>query len=217
MESYAKGQLDQVLRNPYIMAVLKVSLALYAAQMAPRLSPVVSGIFQYTLVKIVSVFLIAYFADVDFQLSILLAIIFVLSINLFAGRSPFESFGNSGAPFSASQVDFKDLLGKATQKNGITILEGKTDIYPGCTDIKLKDLLEVFDNDALKLQKGVQYTYNELMKKMPQGEAKQNLQKMARYAGLPYSVELSDENAPFIATILLQVGYFINDSCSAPQ
>lgn len=215
-------QLQSALKNPYIMAVLKITLILYASQIAPKLSSKVSSVFQYTIVKIVCVALIAFAAEVDFQLAIILAVVFVLSINLLSGRGPLESYENAlpnsvPSSFANDNTNFTDLLGKPTKPNNFKILESHTDNYPGCDSVKLKDLLAVFNNDALKLQKTVQYTYHELMNKMPKGTPKENLQKIARSIGLPYNVELNDANAPVISTMLLQYGYTINETCTAPN
>ena len=221
-------QLQKFLRNPYIMAVLKIALVLYASQIAPRVSPKITSIFQFTIVKIISIALIAYIAEIDFQLSIILAVIFILSINLLSGRGPFESYEDNipeieqyedSAPslYTDNIGSIVDLLGKPAKVNGFTLLESHADEIVGCQNVKLNDLLAIFDNDSLKLQKTVQFTYNQLMEKMPKGTAKENLIKMARYAGLPYNVPLNDENASFIATLLLQYGYSISKTCTAPN
>jgi hypothetical protein len=255
-------KLRQALSNPYVMAILKIVLVLYASQIAPRVSPKVSSIFQYTIVKIICVALIAYIAELDFQLAIILAVVFVLSINLLSGRGPLESYEDTEdqyteeqpysheqvyeqpvieeyEPYSQEQVyenpvieeyedsvpgaftdkigQITDLLGKPAKANGFTMLESKTDEFIGCQNVKLADLLAIFDNDAMKLQKTVQFTYHQLMEKMPKGTSKDNLMKIARAAGLPYNVPLNDENSPFLATILLQHGYYISKTCTAPN
>lgn len=210
-----ESQLQKVLRNPYAMAVLKIALVLYASQIAPRVSPKVSSIFQYTIVKILSIALIAYIAEIDFQLSIILAVVFVLSINLLSGRGPFESYEDS-VPMSFTDK-LTDLLGNPAKNNGFKLLESHTDEIIGCQNIKLDDLLGIFDNDAMKLQKTVQFTYHQLMEQMPKGTAKDNLMKIAKAAGLPYNVPLNDENAPFIASLLIQHGYNISKTCTAPN
>lgn len=234
--------LKRVLSNPYVMAILKITLVLYASQIAPRVSPKITSIFQYTIVKILCIALIAYIAEVDFQLAIILAVVFVLSINLLSGRGPLESYEDTEEqhyPFQKSQVDeqpvveqyddsvpseftdkigqLTDLLGKPAKANGFTMLESHTDEFIGCQNVKLEDLLAIFDNDAMKLQKTVQFTYHQLMEKMPKGTSKDNLMKIARAAGLPYNVPLNDENSPFLATLLLQFGYSISKTCTAPN
>jgi hypothetical protein len=216
LENVVEGQLKVALNNPFVMAVLKVGLVLYASQIAPKLSTSYT-IFQYTIVKIICIFLIAYIAEIDFQLSIILAIIFVLSINLLSGRGPLESYKNTEGSFSTDPSTFYDLLGNLKPVNNLSMIEGRTNNYPGCDKITLKDLLDIFDNDAMKLQNTVQFAYHQLMENMPQGTAKENLTKIARAAGLPYNKDITDENAPLLATMLIQFGYIVNNSCSPPH
>lgn len=240
VQNVVETQLQKVLRNPFAMAILKIALVLYASQIAPRVSPNVSSIFQFTIVKILSIALIAYIAEIDFQLSIILAVIFVLSINLLSGRGPFESYKDTelngysnelayekpiveqyedSVPksFSDNITALTDLLGNPAKVNELTLLDPKTDEFVGCQNVKLDDLLAIFDNDALKLQKTVQFTYHQLMEKMPKGTAKENLMRIARAAGLPYNVPLNDENSSLIATMLLQHGYHISQTCTPPN
>ena len=73
-------QINTVLGNPYIMAVLKLSLALYAAQMAPRLPSVASDLLKNTFVKMFALFLIIYLSQRDFQLAVIIAVVYVLCV-----------------------------------------------------------------------------------------------------------------------------------------
>ena len=217
IERSVEGHLQTALRNPYIMAVLKIGLVLYAAQIAPKVSPMITSIFQNTIFKIVAIALIAYIAEIDFQLAIIAAVVFVLSMNLLSGRGPLESYENTNGSFTTNNPMFFDLLDKPTPMRNDIIHESHTDEFPGCTNVKLADLLAVFDNDHMKLQKTVDYTYRELMLKMPAGSSKDNLMKIAKVAGLPYNREITDETAPYVATLLLQYGFSINKTCTAPD
>lgn len=222
-ENFVKGNVDNLLANPYVMAILKVTLALYAIQLAPRLPPVITNVFQNTLVKFVAVVLIAYLANVDFQLSLLLAILFVLGGNLASGRKPWESFGNMSlfedlGPYFTDPTKYKTLLNTPAPLNNFMLLDSKSDNYSSCNNITLKDLLDVFDGDQMKLQKTAQFIYRELMNKLPENsDAKTRLLSMARVSGLPYNITLSDENSPFIASLLINGGFQIgNTQCRPP-
>ena len=94
--------LNVVLKNPYVMAILKVFLIIYASQLAPRVPSAVSDMFSNTFVKIIAIALLAYLSELDFQLAILLAIIFVLGNNLLARGNMMESF-NPGPSFASRQ------------------------------------------------------------------------------------------------------------------
>lgn len=218
----AQMKLTAVLQNPYIMAVLKLALILYAAQIAPRLPTQVQSTFKNTFFKIAAISLIAYLADIDFQLAIILAVIFVLSANLLSGRSMFESYHNVHEPqvgtFYTDLKKYTDLLGKPAAVGHAHLIESLSDNYPGCNNVTIDDLLNLFDGDHIKLQNTVEYAFNELLQALPAGsDAKTRLTQIAHAVGLPYSLKLTDENAPYLSTILLQHGFRVSDTCQVPH
>jgi hypothetical protein len=192
-----------VLKNPYAMTAIKIILTLYAAQLAPRLPHQISSLFTHTFVKILALFVIAYLSDLDFQLAILLAIVFVLGTNILAGRGVFESYANYSKDYTPDEKH--------------KLIEPKLHVYPGCLNVKLEDLLKAFEGDNIKLQKTVVYAYQELVNKVQKSPAKEQLISIAHAAGLPYNVEVNDENAPFIATLLMYVGFKFPPGCIPPQ
>jgi len=221
VETIVKSNLDNILQNPYVMAVLKITLILYASQIAPKLPNMALATLQNTFVKIAGIALIAYIANVDFQLAIILAIVFVIGINASSGRGYFESYGNTledYGPYYADQTKYQTLLQKPAVVGTATLLSGKSDEYPGCGDIKMADLLAVFDNDHLKLQNTVMYAYKELANKLPKdSDAMSNLVKMVKAIGAPGNIQFNDASAPILATILINGGFVINDKCRAPM
>lgn len=220
IQTAVQDKLNTLLQNPYLMAVLKVGLILYASRIAPKMPSYVQNTFENTFVKIIAIALLAYISEVDFQLAILLAIVLVLGTNLLGGRGIFESYNNiefnSVGQYQSDMTKYTNLLGKPAQIGKFKLMESLSDNYPGCNKVTLKDLLVLFNGDAPKLQKTVQYAFSELNSILA-GKDKENLLRVARAAGLPYNVELSDENAPLIATILLNYGYKVSDTCQAPQ
>lgn len=69
----------------------------------------------------------------------------------------------------------------------------ETDTYPGCGDVKVSDLLALFDGSEEKL-------------------------KRTMYScGVPLNLELDDLNAPLIATYLINFGHKVTDNCRAPM
>lgn len=228
VESVIKSNLDNVLQNPYVMAILKISLVLYASQLAPKLPNMALATLQNTFVKIVAIALIAYIAEVDFQLAIILAIIFVIGINISSGRGFFESYKNMGntgnmgmedqGPYFSDQTKYQTLLQKPATVGNAVLLDSNSDNYSACDDIKMTDLLAVFDNDHLKLQNTVMYAYKELINKLPaNSDAMSNLVKIAKACGLPGNVDFTDYNAKYISTILIQYGFKISKNCQAPN
>jgi DNA polymerase III delta subunit len=209
--------LETLLKNPNVMIALKISLVLYASALAPRLPSMVQSTFSNTFVKITALALIAFLADVDFQLAIILSIIYVLGINVASGRGIFESYTNVQSPFFKDQRKYKTLLGSPVIVGNAKLIESSSDNYSGCENIKMDDLLSTFDNDSLKLQTTVMYAYKDLLDRLPHDStAKEKLVSVAKSIGLPGNVKFNDYNAPFIATILLNHGFKISNTCQAP-
>lgn len=195
--------INQVLANPYIMTVLKLSLTLYASQIAPRAPDALQKFFSNVYAKIFLIFIIVYLSEKDFQLAILIAVIFVLSMNALSGRGLFESFA--------------DYTGKYIPEGGFTLIEPKTMIYPGCHNITMDDLYKIFEGDKSKMQSAVQYSFRQLVEKTKSKDSKELLTKIAYSAGLPYNLSFDKpETAPYIATLLVNYGYNIKGDCQPP-
>lgn len=65
-------------------------------------------------------------------------------------------------------------------------------VYPNCSNVTVKELVSLFDNDIEKLKK--------------------TMYKI----GIPTNITLNDYNAPLIATYLMNFNYKINKNCAAP-
>jgi len=194
---------DKVLANPYIMATLKVTLVLYAAQLAPKLPTEAQTWFDNTFVKILGIMLLIYLSNKDFQLAILIAVILVLGANLASGRQVLESF----SPFSQTYNP------ASNQK----LIEPKSAIYPGCSTVTLADIQAAFNNDNHKMQQGVEFAYHDLLGKLKDKTSQQRLETIARAVGLPYNIVISDETAPYIATLLMYYGFKFTENCQPPN
>ena len=128
--------------NPYLMSSTKILLTLYAVQIAPRAPSYITDLFNNTFVKIALIALIMYLSQHDFQFSLIFAIILVLGVNVASNRSMLESYSNINsndyAPYS-----------KEYEKHGnATLIEPQGDIYPGCLNTTLDDLLKMFDKNV---------------------------------------------------------------------
>lgn len=73
------------------------------------------------------------------------------------------------------------------------LVEQNTSIKPGCMGIKMRDILEIFGGDY------------ELMR--------QELHN----SGVPYNINLTDYDAPVIATYLVNHGYNLGKDCTVPM
>ena len=182
-----QSSIDNVFKNPYIMAILKVGLVLYASQIAPRMPNYVQDTFKMTIVKLIAVFALAYISDVDFQLALILAIILVLGTNFLSGRGVFESYKNMDFYNNEAQnvgiyqsdiTKYTDLLDKPAQIGKVNLIESQTDVFPGCVKITMKDLLSLFDGNPSKLQETVSNVFFELQKSLPKDKSEENLLKI---------------------------------------
>lgn len=206
---------EGLLSNPYFTTSAKILLLLYASQIAPRAPGVLVDLFKNVFVKIGLIALMLYMALYDFQFSIIFAIILVLGMNVASGRSVLESYSNI-----ETKIDTLAEYSKTYTPSGkFTLLDPQNEIYPGCVNITQKDLLNIFDNDHYKLHKSAQHAYYELLndKSYVDLDAKERLLKIATKAGLPYNVEVNDENAPFIATLLINYNFIVSDTCKPPE
>lgn len=194
---------ESVMMNPYIMAVVKISLILYAARIAPNPPTYLQDLLENVFFKIGAIALILYFVELDFQLALILAIIYVLGMNVLSGRGVFESFG--------------EFTPNAEVKGEYTLISPKAMVYPGCVDVKVADLLAMFDGDKAQLQQAAQLSFQQLAHSVKDKPAKEQLERIARATGLPYNVEINDENAPFVATLFVNYNATVNDTCRPPQ
>lgn len=206
-ESFIESKIDYPLSNPYIMAVLKVTLILYAAQIAPSPPAYITALFKNVYVKLLAIFLIIYLAEKDIQLAILISVIYVFGMNLLSGRGLLESFSN----YAEYSNEYKSY-------GNMKLIEPKSMLYPGCESITMEELYKLFEGDNEKLQTSVQYSFQELMKNIKSKDDKEKLVKIAYAAGLPYNLSFDKpETAPYIATLLVNYGYKVNDKCQPPQ
>lgn len=194
---------EPMFQNPWVMAIVKITILMYASQVAPKLPTFVEGLLKNTFVKIIALALIIFAAQADLQLAVLLAIAYVLTVNVMSGRKILESFSD----YSTDYVSYGD------QK----LVEPKSILYPGCENVKLADLVAAFDGKKEELTKNVMYTYKELLEKYKDTETAAKIKRLARAAGLPNNIELNDANAPHVATLLMYYGFQINDTCKPPQ
>jgi hypothetical protein len=198
-----EGSMNMVLQNVYIMTILKVTLILYASKIAPKLPGSLDTLIEgNTFVKVLLLTVIAFIASHDLQLALIMSVIFVISMNTLSGRSLFESFANYN----------KNYVSNTTA----TLLTPETMIYPGCREMTEVDLYNVFKGDNLKLQKTVHMSLKNLLATVT-GEDKEKLMKIARIVGLPYSLEVNNTTAPYIATLLVGYGMTVSDKCLPPQ
>ena len=73
------------------------------------------------------------------------------------------------------------------------LVQQNTNVMPACLGVTMADLLEVFNGDE------------------------QSLRQALFNVGVPANVKLTDNDAPILATHLVNFGYQINSACSPPN
>lgn len=76
---------------------------------------------------------------------------------------------------------------------GMTLISFTPDIFPGCKDITAKDILDIYGGDMAKAKQGL------------------------IQAAVPTNLEINDDDAPLIATYLVNQNVRVSKSCSAPS
>lgn len=187
----------------YGLPTVRLFFILYAASMAPTMPIWMTSFMKNVFIRIALLSLIGILANIDFTLAIVLAVVFVVGMNIMSGRGIFESFS-----------EFKL---HSDNPSGKKLISPKAIVYPGCEKMKLADLVAFFDGDIEKIRDEVSYTYQELVVKMKGSKQKDLLKAMSKAVGLPYNVDFNDETAPYIATLLIYRGFKISPMCSPPH
>lgn len=200
MSSKISSGLDTALENPWLMALIKVFLILYASKLAPS-SKVLDTFLSNTYVKLILIVIMIYLENKDIQMSILLAFILMFGITAF-GNPSIENFEDF-ATFKKSDLPIP--------------LEPHTMLVPGCENITMEDIVAAFDNDKLALQTNIEKSFAEILAQLKSKTAKEKVIAMAYQVGLPYNVNWDDPlTAPLVATLLVNYGVIINNKCKLP-
>lgn len=155
----------KTLKKPIVKSFVNVILILYAANFAPRLPSKISMYLENVFVKIFLISIIIWLQDVSPSTSLLMSIGFVLSTNYLSGRQLLEGFR----------------------------IEQNTNIPDNCKNVKLSDLLGMFNGDTEQLKAAM------------------------LNAQVPFNIPPNEENAPRIATNLMNYGYNMNGLCELPK
>jgi hypothetical protein len=192
----AKGETNKIYE--LAMMIVALVLVLYASGLIKV--DLIKNLFKEPLFRIFVVVLILIMNIYSRELSLLLLIMYVLEVS----KTTREQF----APYS------KEYEKTNTQ----TLVEPNNEIFPGCLKITAEDLINEFSGDKLALQNTLRQGYAKLLKTIPEGtSSRETLDIMSKAVGLPYSIELTDETAPIVATMLILQGFKLSESCQAPK
>lgn len=186
--------------NVYSLISLAVYLFLIAYAARIIKFDMVPELYKSPVFRIIVIVVILASAMMDANISMLLLIIYALETS----KLSIEQF----APYSKEY--------EAT--NPQRLVEPTNQIYPGCLGITAQALIDEFAGDKKALQDTVLHGYKQLLKSIPEtSSSRETLDAMAKAVGLPFSVELSDETAPLVATMLIVQGFKLSDSCRPPK
>ncbi len=83
---------DKWMANPYFATIITIVLAVYASLASPNLPSYFKKLFDNSIFKILIITFIAYRANSNPQLSLLVAICFVVTLNFLAEKETKEAF-----------------------------------------------------------------------------------------------------------------------------
>lgn len=184
------------LQNKYALTTLLFLSIAYGSIIAPKPPAFLIHVFNSTLFKVLFFTFVAISAQLNFGVALLMAVSFIVLTNTLGDK---ESF-----------ADFK----RETSVSGLKMLDPRTAIEYGCNSMTLQDLTKAFGNDNKKLQETVKFAYKDLLRQLTDKTDKERLLYMAYAVGLPHNVQFNDENAPYIASMLIQWGFYFNEKCN---
>jgi hypothetical protein len=83
---------DQLMLNPYFSTIITIILSVYAVLASPKLPSYLKKLFDYSIFKILIITFIGYRANKNPQLSLLVAICFVITLNFLSEQENKEAF-----------------------------------------------------------------------------------------------------------------------------
>jgi hypothetical protein len=84
--------LQTLLANPYVASGLSLFLALYAGLARPQLPDFIARAFENPVFRVAVLFLIAYMGNKNVQVSLMVAVAFVVTMNLLNEQRVAEGF-----------------------------------------------------------------------------------------------------------------------------
>jgi hypothetical protein len=99
---------DYLVQNSYLFAVLSIFLTMYGPRLHPKLPEPLINLFDNALFRAVVLFMIVFLSSNNFQSSIVITVIFLVTMNLLHTSKAlekyeniqYENFYNYGAPVS---------------------------------------------------------------------------------------------------------------------
>jgi len=190
--------MNQFLENPYIMAVVKISIIM-AILFSNFEHQSITTLANSSVFKILLLISIVFVSNYDVQLALLLALLYVSVHFKLSGKGLIEPF-----------VSLKSFV---KSDDNLVLIEPLHQIYPGCLNITLNDIISSFNGNTHELNKAVQVSYQDILSQIQTRSEQEKFMKLAYAVGLPHNVQLNDKNAPLIATLLVYAGFHLSPTC----
>jgi len=129
------------LENKYFLAILSILTALYAAQIRPTLPDFIMNLFQNPCFRVVVLFLIVVRSYKDPQFSLIIAISFLIIMNIVNEQLFKDTFTNINIQESANETLCSDIH---LNKNLIINCINDIDNYTSNTEHKKKNLDKLY-------------------------------------------------------------------------
>ena len=88
-----------LVQNSYLVGVLTIFLTMYGPRLHPKLPPTLRNLFNNPVFRGIVLFLIAYLSSSNFQSSIVITVIFLVTMNLLHTDHVLEKFNNESFHF----------------------------------------------------------------------------------------------------------------------
>ncbi len=97
---------EYLVQNTYLFSVLSIFLAMYGPRLHPKLPSTIKNLFDNPIFRALVLFLIVYLSSKNFESSVVLTVVFLVTMNLLHTSKVFEKFqtmeeeqfANWGAP-----------------------------------------------------------------------------------------------------------------------
>jgi len=84
--------MDSLLQNQYVVGALTLFISLYASLARPELPPFMMTLFENPIFKVLFMFLAVYLSSKNIQLSLMISVAFVVTLNLISEQRISEGF-----------------------------------------------------------------------------------------------------------------------------
>ena len=89
---------ENLVQNTYLFGVLSLFLIIYGPRLHPRLPDSLRNLFNNVLFRGVIIFLVVYLASINFELSLMITIVFLVTMNILHSSNVLDTFRNYGPP-----------------------------------------------------------------------------------------------------------------------